>query len=252
MSDTTTIIVAEDQELVRNYIADVLKEAGYTVRTVSNGDEALTILRTEPVHLILSDIAMPNMNGYQLYEAVRANPDWINIPVIFLTARELDSDIRFGKSLGVDDYITKPVHPADLRAAVKGKLRRAQQIEQYLSLRANHVEAKEPVLSDTVMIVGKLRMDTNQHRVWHEDTPIDLSAREFALLQYLMEHAKTVVSHEELVTVTHGITTDRNDAASLLRPLIRTLRRKLGYNVGNSGCIENIRSVGYRLITPKD
>ena len=82
--------------------------------------------------------------------------------------------------------------------------------------------------------------------------PVELSAREFTVLEYLARRAEQAVSHQELIKATHGLDMDSVEAGALLRSLLRSLRRKLGYPAGDTGCIENIRSIGYRLVTPKD
>jgi len=212
-----------------------------------DGFEALEILQEHPIDLILADIAMPRINGYQLYEQVRENPAWVRIPFLFLTARALDSDIRYGKQLGVDDYLTKPIQPEDLLAAVEGKLRRAEQLRQSLTVAP---PTEPPVNQSDIVTVGRLRIDITQHRVWMDEEPVHLSAREFVLLEYLARRPNIVVSSQELIKVTHDLPAEYEEAGSLLRPLIRSLRRKLGYPVGELGCIEVVRSVGYRLTSP--
>jgi DNA-binding response OmpR family regulator len=247
MMTVASILVVDDQPDVLVSIGLALEAAGYRVLTASDGIEALDVLESQPVDLILADIAMPRMNGYQLHERVRENPQWVAIPFIFLTARALDSDIRYGKELGADDYLTKPIQSEDLLAAVQGKLRRAQQLAQLSPQVAPVQELRPHVLS-----VGRLQIDPGQYRAWLDEQPIQLSAKEFMLLEYLARQAGQVVSPQELIQVTHGLETDPVEAGSLLRPLIRTLRRKLGYPVGEMGCIENVRGVGYRLIAPDD
>ena len=129
MENTEAILVVDDHEEIQFYTEQILEDAGYRVLVASDGIEALEVLSSsESVALILADIAMPRMNGYQLYEEIIQNPDWVAIPFVFLTARAMDSDIRFGKELGVDDYMTKPFNPDDLVAVVRGRLRRAQQL----------------------------------------------------------------------------------------------------------------------------
>ena len=241
----TTILVADDQPELQAMLSLTLESAGSQVLRSGDGLEALAILQTQVVDLILADIAMPRMNGYQLYQRVRENAHWLAIPFLFLTARSLDSDIRYGKELGVDDYLIKPIEPEDLLAAVQGRLRRASQLAQLLVQPA----APAPTNPGSI-VVGRLRIDSGQHRVWLDDQLIDLSAREFTLLEYLARRADTMVSPQELIHVTHGLETDDVEAGSLLRPMIRSLRRKLGYAVGEMGCIENVRGVGYRLIAP--
>ncbi len=132
MQGIASILLVDDQEEFLEIADIILKMAGYQVITATNGTEALTILQTQPINLILADITMPGMNGYQLYKSVSQNPKWAFIPFIFLTAHTRADDIRYAKSLGVDDYLTKPVHPDDLLATVHGKLKRANQLTNRL------------------------------------------------------------------------------------------------------------------------
>jgi DNA-binding response OmpR family regulator len=223
----------------------MLQAAGYQTLAACDGVEALELLRTNPVNLILTDIAMPRMNGYQLHAQVSQDPRWVSIPFIYLTARVLDSDIRYGKELGVDDYLTKPFVRQDLLAAVRGRLRRAQQLAKARS-GPHRQEASRP----DVVSLGSLRVDLGQHRVWLNGKRARLSAREFRLLACLAGQADKVIPLQELVHVTHDLKTDRVEAGTLLRPLIRSIRRKLGYPAGQMGCIESVRGVGYQLVPP--
>lgn len=245
METKGSILAVDDEPDLLDNISLALEAEGYQVLTASDGIEALAVLQTESVDLIVADIAMPNMNGYQLYEQVRESPEWGAIPFIFLTARRLDSDIRYGKELGVEDYLTKPIRAVDLLAVVRGKLRRAQQLAQ---LSVQLVQSSESELRD--LTLGRLRIDSDQRRVWLDGQPIRLSAREFVLLGYLARRVGKVVPPQELILATHKLDADRVEAGTLVRPLIRSLRRKFGYPVGEAGCIENVRGVGYRLLPP--
>jgi DNA-binding response OmpR family regulator len=246
MSTSASILVVEDQPAMLDNIRLALEMLGYRVLTSSDGVQALEVLESHAVDLILADIAMPLMNGYQLYERVIQNPRWVAIPFIFITARALDSDIRYGKELGVDDYLTKPLHLEDLRAAVQGRLRRARQLAQLSGQSAGPSAAQ----SDT-LIIGKLRLVPAERRAWMDDKLVSLSAREFTLLEYVARQAGRVVPLTELCQVTHGLETDHTEAGGLLYPLVRSLRRKLGYAVGETGCIESVRGVGYRIVMPQ-
>ncbi len=109
---SAAILTVDDQQELLDSIALTLRAAGYTVLAVSDGFDALEVLAfAQRVDLILADIAMRRMNGYQFYQQVRENRAWVAIPFLFLTARAMDSDIRYGKELGVDDYLTKPIQP---------------------------------------------------------------------------------------------------------------------------------------------
>jgi DNA-binding response OmpR family regulator len=159
----------------------------------------------------------------------------------------MDSDIRYAKELGVDDYLTKPFTPDDLLAAVRGKLRRTRLLAQ---VSAQPIPPR--AISSPVLTLGELRIDTDQYHVSVSGRSIKLSAREFRLLECLARRAREVVPLQELVKATHTLDTDPVEAGELLRPLIRSLRRKLGYSAGNMGCIQNVRGVGYRMIPPRN
>jgi DNA-binding response OmpR family regulator len=262
MPTQLTVLVVDDQPELLSGLQLTLEAAGYAVLGAEDGHIALELLRVATIDLILADIAMPEMNGYQLYEHVRADPRLVYIPFIFLTARALASDVRYGKTLGVDDYLTKPVKPEDLLATVEGRLRRAHDLAAAAD-GVSHPQQSVPALPEhpadecapervpELIVVGALRIAAAQHRVWLAGRAIDLPAREFRILECLARRAGDVVAPREIVQVSHSLTTDDIEAGALLRPLIRLLRRRLGYTVGEMGCIENVRGVGYRLIAPE-
>jgi DNA-binding response OmpR family regulator len=200
------------------------------------------------------------MNGYQLYQCVVENPRWVAIPFLFLTAQAQDSDIRYGKELGADDYLTKPFDTDDLMATVRGRLRRSRQCAQQNSQQdprqlapgSPHKSPVRPSPGTEVLTLGRLKIDSKRRRVWLNDSQIKLSSREFMLLQRLAWRSGEVVPLQELIHVTHGLKVDHTEASGLLRPLIRSLRRKLGYQAGELGCIESVRGVGYQMVTPGD
>jgi DNA-binding response OmpR family regulator len=239
-----TILIVDDQQELRENLYELLTEEKFHVLGAGNGIEALEILQQYVVDLIIADVAMPHMNGYQLYEQVRANPHWVHIPFLFLSARTMNSDIRYGKELGVDDYLTKPYDRADLLAAVRGRLRRSDQLAHVSDL------SRQSAPINPEMILGRLRVSPSQHKAWMDYRPLDLSAREFKLLLHLAEHAEHVVKITDLIRVTHGYEADAEEASNLLRPFVRSLRRKLGYPVGEDGPIETVRGVGYRIVPP--
>jgi len=192
---------------------------------------------------------MPNMDGYQLFERVVENPDWVQIPFIYLTVRVLDSDIRYGKELGVDDYLIKPVEAKDLLAVVRGKLRRAERVEQTSGRVSRHTPGQSNSTSG-ILFLGRLELEVGEYRVWFDDEPVELSNTEFLLLECLAKQANKVVPMPELIKATHSLETSYREASNLLRPLMRSIRRKLGYDAGDLGCIESVRGVGYRLVPP--
>lgn len=124
------ILVVDDEPDTLKYLSLMLEMAGYQALTAKDGAEALALLQLHPVDLILSDISMPSLSGYQLYNRICENPCWVTIPFVFLSARVMDSDIDYGKELGADDYLTKPVRGENLLSVIRGKLRRHAAVER--------------------------------------------------------------------------------------------------------------------------
>jgi DNA-binding response OmpR family regulator len=246
MAVETSILIVDDDPLTLSFIARVLQEDGYQVYTARDGAQALRVLEVQAVDLIVSDIMMPRMNGYQLHGRLMENPEWVLIPVVFLSARNLDSDIRYAKEMGVDDYLTKPVEPEDLLAAVRGRLLRAQ---MQRSVRGTPGPASAKSNGD--WSIGRLRINKEQYRVWLDGTPIRLSLTEFKLLSCLARRSHQVVPLQELIKSTHGLDASYTEASALLRPLVRSIRRKLGYPAGDMGCIQSVRGIGYQLEPPR-
>jgi DNA-binding response OmpR family regulator len=244
MTEKTMILVVDDDILLRQALISTLIDAGYEVMQAGDGRQALAILEQEPVDLIIADVSMPGMNGYQLLAETQKDSRFVAIPFLFMSGRVLDSDVRYGLELGADHYLLKPMNFEDLLAMVRGKLHRSKQMSRYLNLSA---DAKP---SEVVMDIGRLHIHLDQHRVLFAERDISLSATEFKLLVYLAENANVVVSPQDIVKETHGLDTDHIEASNLVRPLIRSLRRRLGYKTGETGCIENVRGVGYKLVPP--
>jgi CheY-like chemotaxis protein len=128
MKTSASILLVDDQPDLLDNLSLTLGMAGYQAVTASDGFEALAVLQRQPVDLILSDITMPRLDGYQLYHRVRQNPEWAKIPFLFLTGCGFlsDGEIRYGKALGVDEYLSKPIRSRELLAAVQRVLQRTQ------------------------------------------------------------------------------------------------------------------------------
>ena len=116
------ILVVDDRETLLTAVQDILEIEGYIALTATNGVKALQVMEEIRPDLIVADILMPQMNGYALYEAVRARPEWASIPFIFLTAKAEREDVSKGKDLGVEDYIIKPFEPQELLRVVRARL----------------------------------------------------------------------------------------------------------------------------------
>ena len=249
MEKSPIILVVDDEPDLLDSLEMTLLADGHQVLKANHGEEALSLLQNHQVDLVLADIAMPHMNGYQLYERVRENPAWVTIPFVFLSARAMDTDIRYGKELGVDDYLIKPIRSAELTAVLRGKLKRSQQLRRSIMKQADQVTLKAGLHQ-----VGALRIDIDRHQVILGEEEIKLSAKEFSMLVYLANQVGKIVSHQELIQITHDLETDPIEAGTLLRPLISSVRHKLRsaspQAKGHHDYIENVRSLGYRLVGP--
>jgi len=142
MAQKATLLVVEDDVHLLQGIRDILELDGYSVITASSGVEGLDVLSRLPTapDLIISDIMMPRMDGYQFFDAVRAKEEWTEVPFIFLTAKGEKADVRLGRKLGADDYIIKPMDPDDLLVIVEAKLRRRDQLRHRFDGRVSDVK----------------------------------------------------------------------------------------------------------------
>ncbi len=237
------ILIVDDEAGSRQFFEYVLIKNGYESIIAQDGIEALEILDNHWVDLVLSDVAMPRLNGYQLYKRVREKGGedvrFAILPFIFVTARGMDSDVRYAKALGVDDYLIKPIMVDDLLAVVEGKIQASQTILAALDNQPEQVIFK---INNHV-----LRLDFEHHRSWCDDTELILSPREELALECLGKTPNQIACAVKLVSITHGIDTDKMDAGRLLRPLIRDLRNKLKQGFGDIECIQNVRGRGYML-----
>lgn len=176
--EKTSLLVVEDDPAMLIALRDILENAGYVVHTASNGREALRVLQQHQPALILSDISMPVMDGIELFRAVRQKPNLAAIPFIFLTARGSREDVLAGKSLGVDDYITKPVTSQELLGAVRARLQRVDELyvaqlkaayKASLRALANAIEARDHYTRDHVERVNAYAQALAMELGWDEE-----------------------------------------------------------------------------------
>jgi two-component system sensor histidine kinase/response regulator len=143
--DRKHILVVEDHGPLRAAIQNVLESENYVVLTATDGMQALQVMEGARPDLILADIVMPKMDGYDLYKAIRARPEWTSIPFIFLTSKAEREDVLKGKAMGVEDYLTKPFDPEELEVAVRARLERAQAIRE--STEAEFEQLKQQIIT---------------------------------------------------------------------------------------------------------
>jgi DNA-binding response OmpR family regulator len=224
------VLIAEDEESIAALERLYLSREGFGVHVESDGVRALEAARRlHPVAVVL-DVGLPGMDGTEVCRRLRAEEDWT--PVLFVTARDDEVDRIVGLELGADDYITKPFSPRELVARVKAVTRRSAVGPASIG--------SEPIS------FGRLSVDLQRHRVSVDGTPVQLTATEFDLLAYLVQHPGRVLQREQLLSQVWGY-----EAAAGSRTVdvhVAQLRAKLG----DASPITTVRGVGYAAEAPHD
>lgn len=202
-----TILIAEDEKQIQTIIADYAKKEDHSVLLADDGAEALAILKNHPVELLILDIMMPNVDGYDVCKQVREISD---LPIIFLTAKVEEADKLHGYHLGADDYVTKPFSPNVLMAKVRALLKRT-----------GGGAEKEDFLK-----AGQIVLDPSSHEVAVEDAVVELTHTEYELLLLFMQHPKHVFSREQLLNRIWGY--DFEGTTRTVDVHVKNLRQKLG------------------------
>ena len=223
------ILIVDDEAGVRELLGDALRIAGFETSTASDGMSALTAIRNKKPDLLIIDINMPLMDGFELVERLRSTGD--NTPALMLSARADRADVTRGLTLGADDYVTKPFGLEELLLRVKAILRRSQ----------------ISTSSSVDLICGPIKLDEASHTVTFADELVDLSPTEFRLLQVLVENKNRVLSKSLLLDEVWGITFESE--STVADTYISYLRRKL-HRDGFEG-IKTIRGVGFVIQEPK-
>jgi two-component system copper resistance phosphate regulon response regulator CusR len=216
----STILIAEDEERIALFVDKGLRAAGFTTRVATTGPDALAEAQGGGFDLVLLDIGLPGMDGFEVLRRLRATD--VGLPVIMLTARSGLDDTVAGLEGGANDYIPKPFRFDELLARVRLRLREAGQQEA------------------TTLTRDGLELDLRTRRATVGDRVVDLSAREFALAEEFLRHADQVLSREQLLSRVWGF--DFDPGSNVVDVYVRYLRTKLG-----ADRIETVRGMGYRL-----
>ena len=224
------IMIVDDEVGVRELLRDTLKIAAFETVEADNGMSALTVLRSHKPDLLIIDINMPLMDGFELVERLRGTGDLV--PVLMLTARNDQQDISRGLRIGADDYVVKPFGLEELILRVKAILRRS----------------KKSVDIARTLKCGPINLDEELHKVTFNNDEINLSPTEFRLLQMLMEKKGRVLSKVLLLDEVWGITFESE--STVVDTYISYLRKKL-HRDGFEG-IKTVRGVGFQINEPKE
>ncbi len=230
----TKILLVEDETSLQATIAYNLKRAGYEISTASDGETALELARDQHPDLVLLDVMLPTIDGFDVCRNIRRTS---GVPIIILTARSDEIDRVVGLEIGADDYLTKPFSMRELLARVKALLRRRDLLEQDM------VKGTSP--DSSVITVGDLSIDLGAYRVTLGEREITLKPKELELLVHLVKHRGHVCPTRQLLGDVWGY--DYYGDSRTLAVHIHGLREKLEAEPGGARLIETVRGVGYRF-----
>jgi two-component system, OmpR family, response regulator len=226
--DDARLLVVDDEEFLRDAVAASLRFLGFTVTAAATGSEALALARSTPFDLLVLDVMLPDVDGFEIVRRLRREQNLV--PVIFLTAKDAQEDKVTGLTLGGDDYITKPFGLEELAARVRTVLRRTR-----------------PSTAGAVLTFDDIELDQETYEVRRAGQPIDLSPTEFRLLRFLMLNAGRVLTRAQLLD--HVWDYDFGGKGAVVATYVGYLRRKLGEH--GPDLIHTQRAVGYSLRRPQ-
>jgi two-component system alkaline phosphatase synthesis response regulator PhoP len=221
------ILIVEDDADIAALIAHYLQKSGYSAEIVPDGGRALTHARETRPDLIILDVMLPGLNGLEVCRALRDDTSTAALPIIMLTARGEESERILGLDVGADDYVVKPFSPNELMARVRALLRRTASSE------------------NRVLSCGPIRLDVAGHTVSADGTDVRLTAKEFLLLQYLMEHRGRVLSRDRLLSDVWDYAYP--GATRTVDVHVRRLREKLPFL---EQALVTVQQFGYKLVEP--
>jgi two-component system KDP operon response regulator KdpE len=223
------ILVVDDEERMVRFIRLNLEHDGFRVVEAYNGTQAIDKVRNSLPDLILLDVMMPDIDGFEVLNIIR---EVSSVPVIMLTAKSEEDDRVRGLELGADDYITKPFSPRELVSRVRAVLRRT--------------ESASGAVHGLIEVDDRLKLDFDRREIWVEDKLVKLRPTEYRLLYHLVQNAGWVISHDQLLAKVWGY--EYRDEPHYVRLYINYLRKKLEEDPSNPKYILTERGIGYRFV----
>ena len=220
------ILVVDDEVTIVATVMAYLQQEGYAVYAAANGPAALQAARAFKPDLIILDVMLPGLDGFEVLQQLRRESD---VYVLMLTAKVQETDKIVGLTVGADDYMTKPFSPRELVARVKAVLRRGR-------------SATTP---ERLLAFQRLRIDPVAHRVWKDETPVELTTLEFDLLFALARHTGGVLSREQLIEQVWG--NDYYGDERVVDVHLGHLRKKIEDDASNPSLVVTVRGIGYRF-----
>ena len=221
------ILVAEDDADIADLIAHYVRKAGWEPLVVASGDAALKAALAEPPDVVVLDVMLPGLSGLEVCRALRGNPTTALLPVIMVTARAEESDRIVGLDIGADDYISKPFSPNELVARIRALVRRTRRVDD----------------GEKTLTFRSLVMDLSRHTVSDDGRLVKLTAKEFLLLQYLLQHRGRVLSRDLLLGDVWGYR--YTGGTRTVDVHVRRLREKLPMLVE---ALVTVKQFGYKLV----
>ncbi|HVB21967.1 MAG TPA: response regulator transcription factor [Ktedonobacteraceae bacterium] len=231
---TQRILIVDDDKQIVRLLKAYLEQAGLATLTAYDGKEAQRVIRHEHPDLIVLDLMLPGLDGWDITRWMRGDQQLASIPILMLTARVEDIDKILGLELGADDYLTKPFNPREVVARVRAILRRAGGGTSISS----------------ILQVGELRLDMDQHTLSVSGVPVEVTPTEFALLKTLMEHPNHAFTRTELLEKALGYAYEGLDRT--LDSHIKNLRKKIEPDANHPHYLETVFGVGYRMREERD
>jgi DNA-binding response OmpR family regulator len=237
-----TILVVDDEPAIVQVIRERLTWEGFVVRAAGSGQAALSAVAEEAPHLLVLDLMLPDMDGFEVLRRLRQSGH--DLPVIVLTARDDDVDVIVGLELGADDYMVKPFNPRELAARVRAVLRRRSEALA-LAARVANLEAQLISSSADQARASEVHFDPSARRAWFAGQLLDLRPREYDLLCYLAQHQGQVISRATLLAQVWG--SDEYIDERTVDVHVHRLRQKLAEIDPSVELIQTERGIGYRL-----
>jgi DNA-binding response OmpR family regulator len=236
------ILVVDDEPSIVTVVRERLEREGFTVRAVASGEEALAHIDTDPADLVVLDVMLPGIDGFEVLRRLRSTGD--TVPVIVLTARDEDVEKIVGLELGADDYLVKPFNPRELSARVRAVLRRQSELKA-LQAKVARVQAARPDGGTALSKAEGLRFDHPRRRAWFQGQPLELRPREYDLLHFLARHRGQVFTRRSLLSHVWGHESHIDERTVDVH--VRRLRSKLSAIAPEAQVILTEWGVGYRL-----
>jgi DNA-binding response OmpR family regulator len=238
------ILVVDDEPAIVTVVRERLEREGFAVRAVASGEEALAHMDADPADLVVLDVMLPGMDGFEVLRRLRGASH--TVPVIVLTARDEDVDKIVGLELGADDYLVKPFNPRELSARIRAVLRRQAEVKA-LEAEVARVEALAAMESPPAGLSAAegLRFDHPRRQAWFQGQPLELRPKEYDLLHFLARHRGQVFTRETLLSHVWGHESYIEERTVDVH--VRRLRSKLAAVAPDTQVILTEWGVGYRL-----